>query len=172
MRVDMSRLRNVLLGPVRVGRRYPGWVAGGAGAVLCVLGWYGVSGERYVARQIPYLASATAPGVALIVAGAALVAGRGRGGPAGVDEETRRRVAELHALLTEAVQDPATPAPSDEPHLRDGMPLAVPQGRTYHRPECALVTGKPEARPVDAAAVRERELRACPVCEPDLPAEG
>src|SRR5579883_1873380 len=111
MRVDMSRLRDVLLGPVRAGLRYPGWVAGGAGVVLCVLGWYGVSGERYVARQIPYLASATAPGVALIVAGAALVAGRGRGGGSGgVDEETRRRVAELHALLTEAVFEAAPPA--------------------------------------------------------------
>src|SRR5579884_192387 len=106
----MSRLRDVLLGPVRAGLRYPGWVAGGAGVVLCVLGWYGVSGERYVARQVPYLASATAPGVALIVAGAVLVAARSR--PA-ADEQTRDRVAELHELLTEAVRQSAEASAAD-----------------------------------------------------------
>ena len=34
----------------------------GVGAVLCVLGWYQISGQPTVAQQLPYLASATIPG--------------------------------------------------------------------------------------------------------------
>lgn len=53
---------------------WAGLAAAACGAVLCVAGWYGVSGERFAARQIPYLASCTVPGAALIVAGAVLLA--------------------------------------------------------------------------------------------------
>ena len=81
---------------------YLGWICCALGALLCALGWYGVSGEVYAARQIPYLASATAPGAALIVGGLVLLAGRGAGldggsGPAGGpgQERLRRQVAEL-----------------------------------------------------------------------------
>ncbi|MFD0428660.1 hypothetical protein ACFQ60_14135 [Streptomyces zhihengii] len=55
-----------------------GIAAAVCGAVLCVLGWYGVSGERTAARQLPYLASATVPGAALLVAGAVLLAASAR----------------------------------------------------------------------------------------------
>lgn len=58
----------------RVGRL--GWYVAVLGVPLCVVGWYGVSGERLAARQLPYLASATVPGAALIVAGAVLTVGR------------------------------------------------------------------------------------------------
>ncbi|MCM2576571.1 hypothetical protein [Streptomyces meridianus] len=49
--------------PVRVAP-WAGWAALAAGAVLSVLGWYGVSGERFAERQLPYLASGTVPGAA------------------------------------------------------------------------------------------------------------
>lgn len=44
---------------------YLGWICCAVGALLCALGWYGVSGEVYLARQVPCLSSATAPGAAL-----------------------------------------------------------------------------------------------------------
>ncbi|MEU4738468.1 hypothetical protein AB0G31_26180, partial [Streptomyces fradiae] len=47
-----------------------GLTALAVGAVLCVLGWYGASGEHVAERQLPYLASGTVPGAALVVAGA------------------------------------------------------------------------------------------------------
>lgn len=83
-------------------RVYGGWLVALIGAILCAVGWYGVSGEKHEARQIPYLASATVPGAALIIAGAVLIAARQRGG--GTDAEVRRRVEELHVLLVEPVE--------------------------------------------------------------------
>src|SRR5579859_3819475 len=77
-----------------VGER-AGWVTAAAGAVLCVLGWYGVSGESVAERQLPYLASATIPGAALIVAGAVLVAAR----PARRTERADRHIETLYTLL-------------------------------------------------------------------------
>ncbi|MFD0370976.1 hypothetical protein [Streptomyces sp. NPDC059071] len=126
-----------------------GLVAAAAGAVLCVLGWYGISGERFAERQLPYLASCTVPGAALIVAGAVLVVGAlwthgGAGGEAAA-RATEERPAE----------EPAEAPSSEEP------PLRVPGGTLAHRPDCPLVAGRPEAEPAGDA-----ELAPCPVCEP------
>lgn len=63
--------------------------------MLCVIGWYGVSGERFAERQLPYLASCTVPGAALIIAGAVLLA-HGRNALAAT------RVEELYGLLVAA----------------------------------------------------------------------
>ncbi|WP_149180622.1 hypothetical protein [Streptomyces sp. TRM49041] len=129
------------------------------GAVLCVLGWYGVSGERFAERQLPYLASSTVPGAALIVAGAVWVAtvarttaGRGAWpGRTGAAEEGEEGEA--------AASDGAAFRPSsDEP------PVRVPDGTLAHRPDCPLVAGKAGVVPVGDAA-----FEPCPVCEPETP---
>ncbi|MFF8276472.1 hypothetical protein ACF05T_10255 [Streptomyces lateritius] len=112
------------------------------GAVLCFLGWYGVSGQRFAERQLPYLASCTVPGAALIVAGAVLVGAAG-GIPV-------RREAPAASPPEEA-----PPPSSDEP------PVRVPGGTLAHRPDCPLVAGRPEAVPVG-----DEQLDPCPVCEP------
>ncbi|GAA4872907.1 hypothetical protein GCM10023235_60000 [Kitasatospora terrestris] len=151
----MNRLREAL-------RQSPGWFVLAAGAVLCVLGWYGVSGERLAARQLPYLASATVPGAALLVGGAVLLAARlpGRGA-------ADRRMDQLFALLVgEASAD------GESAEAAGGPPVAVPDGTLYHRADCPLVAGKAHARPVDAETVGERGLGACPVCEPAAPEAG
>ncbi|MFE0646158.1 hypothetical protein ACFW2Y_31820 [Streptomyces sp. NPDC058877] len=115
-------------------------VAGGA--VLCALGWYGISGERYAERQLPYLASCTVPGAALIVAGAVLIG--------------------VAALLPAPPPKPAPAEPEEtSPPSSEGPPLRVPGGTLAHRPDCPLVAGKAEA--VD---VGDAELAPCPVCEP------
>jgi hypothetical protein len=105
-----------------------------------------VSGERFAARQIPYLASSTVPGAALVVAGAVLVSA------AAADRRDDRARAEAA---------PGEPAPSWEAPSSDEPPLRVPGGTLAHRPDCPLVAGKPEAVPVGDAA-----LAPCPVCEP------
>ena len=147
-----SRLRTVH--PVL----WAGWAALAAGAVLCVVGWYGVSGERYAERQLPYLASCSIPGAALIVAGAVLLAQR---------RETlaAARVEEPHGLLVDTG--------ADEPGRPAGGPLAVaaqtlmvPGGTLWHRADCPLVAGKAEAVPVDGRLVASGGLRPCPICEP------
>jgi hypothetical protein len=125
--------------------------------VLCVIGWYGVSGERFAERQLPYLASCTIPGAALIVAGAVLLA-HGR------DAIAAARVEELYRLLvTEEPADGEQAATSPlavSPEL-----LTVPGGTLYHRADCPLVAGKADAVPVDERM--RGELGPCPVCGPD-----
>ena len=74
-----------------------GGAVGFVGVLLLVLGWYLISGEAIAAKQLPYLASASIPGAVLVVCGF-LLATAGT-----TDPDTARRIAELHALLTEAV---------------------------------------------------------------------
>ncbi len=150
-----SRLRTVH--PVL----WAGWAALAAGAVLCVVGWYGVSGERFAERQLPYLASCTVPGAALIVSAAVLLA-HARGSIAAT------RVEELYGLLVAA-----EPADVDEtgqtalaPLAVSGELLMVPGGTLWHRADCPLVAGKAEAVPVDSKLVASGELGPCPICEP------
>ena len=140
---------------------WAGWATLAAGAVLCVIGWYGISGERYAERQLPYLASCTIPGAALLIAGAVLLT-HGRGATAAT------RVEELYGLLVAA-----EPADEDEtgqaalaPLAVSGELLMVPGGTLWHRADCPLVAGKVEAVPVDSKLVASGELGPCPICEP------
>jgi hypothetical protein len=140
---------------------WAGWAALAAGAVLCVVGWYGVSGERFAERQLPYLASCTIPGAALIVAGSVLLT-HGRNALAAA------RVEELYGLLVAT-----EPAEAEEPGRAASAPLAVsgdllmvPGGTLWHRADCPLVAGKAEALPVDSKLVASGELGPCPICEP------
>jgi hypothetical protein len=150
-----SRLRTVH--PVL----WAGWAALAAGAVLCVIGWYGISGERYAERQLPYLASCTIPGAALIIAGAVLLT-HGRGARAAT------RVEELYGLLTAAEPDTADESgqAATAPPAVSGEMLMVPGGTLWHRADCPLVAGKVEAVPVDSKLVASGELGPCPICEP------
>jgi hypothetical protein len=140
---------------------WAGWAALAAGAVLCAVGWYGVSGERYAERQLPYLASCTIPGAALIIAGSVLLA-RGR------ESIAARRVEELYGLLVDDGPD----APEETgraalaPLAVSGDLLMVPGGTLWHRADCPLVAGKAEAVPVDSKLVASGELDPCPICEP------
>ncbi|MET7488884.1 hypothetical protein [Streptomyces sp. NPDC005538] len=140
---------------------WAGWAAFAAGAVLCVIGWYGVSGERYAERQLPYLASCTIPGAALLVAGAVLFA-HGRSVLA------TARVEELYALLVAAGTADAEEPPqlAAAPVAVSGDLLMVPGGTLWHRADCPLVAGKAEAVPVDSKLVANGELSPCPICEP------
>ncbi|MFI1164272.1 hypothetical protein ACH4UM_11750 [Streptomyces sp. NPDC020801] len=150
-----SRLRTVH--PVL----WAGWAALAAGAVLCVIGWYGVSGERYTGRQLPYLASCTVPGAALIVTGAVLLT-HGRQALAA------SRVEELYGLLVAAAPEDtdASAEALTAPLAVSGKLATVPGGTLYHRADCPLVAGKAEAVPVDARLLAGGELHPCPICEP------
>ncbi|MFC8955972.1 hypothetical protein ACFT8P_25570 [Streptomyces sp. NPDC057101] len=122
-----------------------GLAAAAGGAVLCVLGWYGISGERFAERQLPYLASCTVPGAALIVAGTVLVTA-------------------AYALPVRPAEPPAPAAEgtSPGPPSSEGPPLRVPGGTLAHRPDCPLVAGRATA----VEAGDDPSLRPCPVCEP------
>ncbi|HEX3900057.1 MAG TPA: hypothetical protein VHW74_12870, partial [Mycobacteriales bacterium] len=50
-------------------RPYLGYLFIAAGLVALFIGWYGVSGESLVAKQLPYVASAGLLGVVLVAIG-------------------------------------------------------------------------------------------------------
>lgn len=93
----MSRLDDL----DRRARAALGGAVGFVGVLLLVVGWYLISGEAVAAKQLPYLASASIPGAVLVVCGFVFAISGGS------DPGTARRVGELHALLTEAVDDGA-----------------------------------------------------------------
>jgi hypothetical protein len=138
---------------------WAGWAALAAGAVLCVIGWYGISGERFAERQLPYLASCTVPGAALIIAGSVLLT-HGRGALAAA------RVEELYGLLVAVEPAEAEESGQAAAAAVSGDLLMVPGGTLRHRADCPLVAGKAQAVPVDAKLVRSGELGPCPICEP------
>lgn len=129
------------------------------GAVLCVIGWYGISGERFAERQLPYLASCTVPGAALIIAGAVLFT-HGRSALA------TARVEELYGLLVTAGTPPAATERPVSP-ATSGDLLMIPGGTLWHRADCPLVAGKPQAVPADAHILATGDLSPCPICEPE-----
>lgn len=153
-------------------RRLAAAVAG-AGVVLCVLGWYQISGQPTVPQQLPYLASATIPGAALLVVGLVLALraplprgtaryrGRGAEGPVVAGAGARAG--------TDGGVGTGAGAGGQARYWR------VPDGRYLHLPECPLLDGRTDAfpadeSPADTAAEDAGETvvaRPCPVCRPD-----
>jgi len=130
--------------------------------VLLFLGWYGVSGRATIGEQMPYLASGSIPGAALVIAGAVLFA-------SDVTRDSNERaeaaVAQLHALLTEAVADDGLPSVEAAPAPDPGLSLVTTDGVRVHRATCALVAGR-DVRPIAAGSDGSSALERCPVCEP------
>src|SRR5437763_13961410 len=54
-------------------RPYAGWALAVLGAVFIVVGWFGISGESLVAKQMPYLISGGVGGVALVGVGVVFI---------------------------------------------------------------------------------------------------
>ena len=143
------------------------------GAVMLFLGWYGVSGRANLAEQMPYIASGTIPGAALVVAAAVILTSEHA---QRASEQTRSMMAELHSLLVEDAA--AEPVDADvvngSRNLPAGEPsgddlVAVPGGAHFHRRECALAAGKAGVQIVDRGGIDREQLAPCPVCEPASP---
>jgi hypothetical protein len=159
-------------------RPYVGWVLALLGGVALFLGWYGVSGEALTAKQLPYLVSGGLTGIGLLILAGIFLATDDIGRRLAKVDELERKVDELHALFAaeltadavtaaEPPARPATGATVGAAPVISAQLVALPGGVSYHRPGCALVAGKAEAGPVDAATVRSRKLRPCRVCDPD-----
>jgi hypothetical protein len=137
-------------------RQLLGWVFAALGVLALVLGWYGVSGTAVTAKQIPYVVSGGLTGTCLLVLAAGCFAADDIGRRLDRLDEVERKVDRLYRLLTE-----------DAPAVTsDGDLVALSGGRSYHRPGCRLVEGKAAAKVVDRAAVAERRLTPCRLCDP------
>ena len=147
-----------------------GWVLIGLGAIFVLAGYLGVSREAIVAKQLPYLLSGGIGGMVLIAVGAFLL------GTEDLRKDLQRlgrletMVGELHGvLLSRAATVEPTESANGNGHAarrpREQALVALPRGRSFHRPGCAMVDGK-DADRVDGAEVRERGLDPCSLCEP------
>jgi hypothetical protein len=145
-----------------------GWALAGLGVIAILVGYLGISRESLVAKQLPYLISGGIGGIALVGAGAALIA----------TEDLRRfrtrlerlegMVGDLHSVLLNRAD-----APSDNgqrptaPTERGGL-VALPTGKSFHRADCVMVDGKASVESISARAARSRRLEPCRLCEPEL----
>ena len=154
-----------------------GWVLVACGALFVLVGWFGVSREAIVAKQIPYVVSGGIAGVLLAVVGAYFLGTEELRKDSGRLDRLERMVLELHRALVAQESSPAAaeadPAPEAEPepvhhgsngHGRSSL-VTLSGSQIYHRAGCAMVEGKRAAALVPAT-VRKRNLQPCPLCEP------
>lgn len=173
-------------------RAYLGWILVAIGAVVIALGYLGVSREALVAKQIPYLVSGGILGLALIVLGTFYLYSEDMRRDSRRLNRLERLVTELHAVLLSRTDAPdpeeisdavarldsqfAPRLPSSEQvsaqngqGVRTGsrvVLLALPDSHRFHRVDCRMVEGKPEATRVSAADIRDRQLEPCGMCDP------
>jgi hypothetical protein len=149
-------------------RRYAGWIFVGAGILAIFLGWFGVSGQAIVAKQLPYLTSGGIFGLALVAVGTFyLVTEDMRRGTQRI-ERLERMVEQLHSVLLARPDAPKLAEYSPESNGSNGSSrlVALANGSTYHRAGCRMVDNKPNVNEVTPAAIRRRRLEPCAICEP------
>jgi hypothetical protein len=152
------------------GRPWIGWGFVAAGALLTILGWFGVSGEAIVAKQIPYVISGGIGGVVLAVIGAFFLGTEELRKDGGRLDRLETMVNELHAALLERpdAPPPAPEATSAAPEGNGQAPVrvvAVKGGDTFHLAGCQMAAGK-DAEELTVAAAQARGLTPCPLCQP------
>lgn len=129
----------------------------GVGALMCVLGWYQAAGQPTVPQQIPYLASATIPGAALLAAGAVALLR-----PSAPRQSASERPGAAVGGRAAGAADSSSPAGASAVLLR------VPDGRYVHVPDCPLLDGRIDAIELGDEDVAAAELRPCPLCHASL----
>lgn len=150
-------------------RPYAGWIFYGFGALFVVLGYFGISGEATVAKQVPYLISGGIGGILLAILGAYLLGIEELRKDSGRLDTMERQIEQLHAALLSRPDAPAVAETvvraESNGHVAMDHVIIVESGASFHRPGCRLVDGKPTTAlsTVDAS---DRGLAPCKVCEP------
>ena len=142
-----------------------GWGLAALGVIALVIAWAGVSGEIFVARQVPYVVSGGLGGIALIVLAGVLLGTHDLYGYAARLDRVEQKVDDIHRVLVMAWDDRAGTSLDDG----DSIVAVLPKGSSYHRPSCVAVQGKAvEQLPAQQAAATG--LSSCKLCEPpDVP---
>lgn len=130
------------------------------GLLAIAFGWNGAAGQTSTLFQLPYILSGGLIGIAFVILGAAML----------IVQSNREDRALLEAkldLLAEAFLEGQGRAPkADAPGDVSG--LVVAGSASYHVPGCRLVDGREETSYLTPAEARDRDLKACRVCQPDI----
>lgn len=150
-----------------------GWVLIGLGAIAITIGYFGVSREALVAKQLPYLISGGISGMVLVAVGAFFLGTEDLRKQLLRLDRIEEQVDELHAVLLSRRDAPSRAGNGTGREggrgSRGGRELvALAGGSTYHRSGCQMVTGKDGAEAVTSRTIARRGLTPCGVCEPEL----
>ncbi len=130
------------------------------GLLAIAFGWNGAAGQTSTLFQLPYILSGGLVGIAFVILGAAML----------IVQSNREDRALLEAkldLLAEAFLEGQGRAPkANAPGDVSG--LVVAGSASYHVPGCRLVDGREETSYLTPAEARDRDLKACRVCQPDI----
>jgi hypothetical protein len=142
------------------------------GIIVIILGWNGAAGVDFVQGQVPYLLSAGAVGISLVVLGAALIVVQNNRRDRTILEAQLRELNEAIARLANAIGSSAGAGDGRRTTRRaqDGDRVVLGQS-SYHRPDCRLVRGK-ELPTASAEAARADGLSGCRICRPDAAYEA
>src|SRR5207248_9002260 len=145
-----------------------GWILVGAGLLLVLMGYLGISREALVAKQLPYLISGGILGLALVGFGAMLVGTEDLKRTQERIDHLEDLVADLHAVLLSRADAPALSSNGDAAgeHVSTVTLMALPGGQSFHRADCSMIEGKRDAKPITASAARRQGLKPCRLCEP------
>ena len=148
-----------------------GWLLVGAGLLLVLFGYLGISREALVAKQLPYLISGGILGLALVGFGAMLVGTEDLKRTQERIDHLEDLVADLHTVLLSRADAPPISANGESAQPASGSKsaatlMALPGGQSYHRADCSMIEGKREAKPITAGVARRQGLKPCRLCEP------
>ena len=129
------------------------------GFAVLGFGWHGTAKNALLDKQVPYLVSGGAAGVAFVLLGSVLLL------IAQIRGERLKLGEQLEQLGTAMAKIPLGTAGVAATTSTNGLVVA---GRsTYHRPDCRLVEGKGDLDRLPIEAARSTGLSACRVCKPD-----
>lgn len=159
-----------------------GYVFAGAGFVLLLIAYFGVSREVLVAKQLPYLVSGGLFGLAFVTFGSRLLLIEDLRRDSARLDRLERMVEDLASALLTRPDSPVQPRTWSQPGGAPAASVAPPNGHgaarlpedgvlvlrggaTFHREDCSVVAGK-DGDALPAVTARERGLRACRLCQP------
>ena len=150
-------------------RPWLGWILIGFGALLMLLGYFGVSREALPAKQIPYLVSGGIGGMFLAVLGSYFLGTQELRKDSGRLDRLEQMVADLHQALLRRPDAPdltaMNPSTNGTASTAARKVVTVDGADLFHRTGCSMVEGK-DASEITPATARKRGLEPCPLCTP------
>lgn len=139
------------------------------GILIILLGWYGAAHTPYLFEQVPYLISGGILGLGLAVVGGLVYFGswvaRGSAEQRAKNEELAELLREIRDEMRNGSGPTVAPAPRKAAAAGNGKApfVATAKGGMLHRPDCTVVSGRSDLRPVGGTG---DGMRPCALCDP------
>lgn len=136
------------------------------GLTALLMGWLGVASNGHVFLQLPYVVSGGLVGVGLLFAAGSIYLASWISRTSAVqrrqNDQLLRAVQQLQQTI--AVLPLAGAGNGGAPNgTASGQFLATPSGTMYHRPDCAIVTGREDLHEVTPDT---EGMKPCGMCDP------